>query len=669
MDKNVNITCLIAIKAFYETNNDFIDAFSYFSLQAITEISQTLSEIQKRILEMFGLTIPTDVLKTLLNRLRKNGFVEYKDIEKDVLLTDSGLDQTSTISEKVAKSEREMNALVTTLKKYNKGKFKIDLTAEETKDKLSTFVKNHLASTCLTLQKPTVSKTSQPGQDAFENALVSFVTQAKKSDSKSYDQLKSLAYGTIIASILQRDGLDSVSRKFHSLDIFLDTNIIFSAMGFDDETLNTAAKEFLEYAKKSNFSLKIFSITKHQIISFLSGYEESYDNFVEKIPVDSIYYRLKQLGYSKQDVQLLINNIEERLNKLGIEIDYTQEDIEFQDFSNKLRLLGKYKQDSIQSSLQHDFACLFYTKRIRGSQEYLIEHSKAIFLTDDKKLTDYNLVEWGHRSQKPPTIPEAVLRNFFVNLLWLKSPDLRSELPIHNIIAGCEQKLLISTSLWHAFLRELKKHQDKNDLSEDDIHLLISSNETKKLLFEIETGLKKVNELAKFIPKEVSRKILQNRKMDEELKKRNEIIRQKEKENQQLQKSLAIYLKKEKTREKRIEEKCRRRWKYLVRIFIIITTPLPLALVIFLYYFSFYPSFPLKANRIWQWQGISFFLIILMLNLSIILMAISLWKRRNVLPTQINDFLPKFNFIKCVTDFENNRIKSCVNQGKKKSGL
>ncbi|QQR51997.1 hypothetical protein IPG36_05345 [bacterium] len=326
---------------------------------------------------------------------------------------------------------------------------------------------------------------------------------AEEKDPQNFERLKSLVLGSIITTILKRDNFN-IDMKLSRLKIYLDTNVVISLLGYDDPSGHKAAVELIKLLQQSGCELYIFSFTKDEVTRLLNAFIQWGSEYPAEAPVNSLFVYLNKLGLSAQDIQIIINNLDRKFQELGLLIDHNFDTTITPENAPELETLSGYKTYSRPSGLLHDISALFSIRKLRRGSVSILERSTAIFLTQDSRLYQYNYENWGHKINQPKTVPEAIKRDFLISLLWLKQPQTASDLPIHNIIAGCKANLLASKATWDRFLREVGKQKSAGTISEDDISDLISNNETKLLLTDMEHGKVTDSDLTRIIPQVVS---------------------------------------------------------------------------------------------------------------------------------------------------------------------
>ncbi|QQR51998.1 hypothetical protein IPG36_05350 [bacterium] len=114
-----SLITLAAIKAFYEAQNDFISAFSYFVPQVLDQDGQTLEEIRAKVRDQFSMDIPEGMLKTLVKRLKSEGDANFDNLNSgQIHATAKGKAKIDEIKISLRASERESQALIIDIKRY-----------------------------------------------------------------------------------------------------------------------------------------------------------------------------------------------------------------------------------------------------------------------------------------------------------------------------------------------------------------------------------------------------------------------------------------------------------------------------------------------------------------------------------------------------------------------
>jgi len=321
----------------------------------------------------------------------------------------------------------------------------------------------------------------------IQQDITSFFREAERASPEDYKRLKIFIYGKIVSDAFLNRPIDR-SEKIEDFSIYLDTHVVFSLMGYHEDSYNTSAKELTELAKGVGATLKIFSFTLEELRFKLKGYLNDYGFYSSYIPVRSIYYILKKKGVTKLDMMSILESLEEKVSALGITIDYSfiKDDL-IDDGSDVLSQLMLYRPDSSVPLLKHDVASLLAIRKLRPSSGvYSWRKSRAIFLTSDSILTPFDLKYFSHTENR--TFPEAVSQGDMASLFWLQGATNSDNVFLHNLFASHTRTAVIGTGLWEHFVEELKKGRESGRLLQADIDHIISLSETEVILREKKEG-------------------------------------------------------------------------------------------------------------------------------------------------------------------------------------
>lgn len=543
-NKMNQLTYLVSIKTFFEKDNDYISAFSYIVLQVLTKHKQTSTQIQEKINKQFSIRIPTSFIKTCLKRLKKIGITS---VEMSVL-SERGEELLQNISTQVADANREINGLVDKIQTYISSK-NIHATNEEILKNLIKLIESKTQDIASGFKK--ISFTENKNSD-FEitRQIVHFLIEVEERDAAAFKTLRDIGQGVILHAILNKEDPDKIAASFSPLTIFLDTNVVFGLLDLADHETNSTCKEIVSLVRQhKNIELRLFPFTVEEIRNFIEAQIKHYNGAnVRYICLSGARKILSKK--SNATLKLLQDNFVRDLNKkFGIVVSddysdnlYTSEQI---NELNKLKIdyENLYKTPS-QTSLEHDVNAFCWVKTLRKGKVYSIEDSKYLFLTLDNKL--FRWVANKHQTSRP----EVITIEAFTAILWIKTPSLNSNLPIHNLIAGCREKLLIRQDVWDAIITALKKYKNLDSYEHDAVSIRIL--QSRSLLEQIE-GVSELSEekaLACIETADASLKEQEEKRSQElsDLKKKN---LQSDQEKQNYQKTIDLQTEKLKRYEKR----------------------------------------------------------------------------------------------------------------------
>lgn len=246
--------------------------------------------------------------------------------------------------------------------------------------------------------------------------------------------------------------------------------------------------------------------------------------YVPGVKVDSIYSNLKSKGWTAEDVREFIQKIEEKIWALGINIEPT--DIKLNSYKPQEEYLSsilKYKPEKSEHSIRHDLIAIEKIQEIRGSKVREIERAKAIFLTSDLKLSNFNYMEMGHKENM--TVCEVIPDRLLTNILWLKNPTTIKDIPLKSIIAIHSREILIDKRIWRRFYENVRKLKEDGRIGDKDLSMIFYNRYIEGVLSKLDESdidkvtpeliLEEIENMSRMIDNETQRKLEEQKKIFE----------------------------------------------------------------------------------------------------------------------------------------------------------
>lgn len=530
MDKSISTYALI--KSLYDQGEDYIDSFWPFAIKIFPADEFIRSTyIQENLKKKIGLDIPIHVLRIILDRAETKGYVisEWrKRNQKKYKLTNKGAKYRDTL-ETDKEVERRINALIADIKQFF-NMHGVSLSSNQINDLLFSFLqKNAEPLTEFINPSAMPMQIDVPHSELNENLLIEYIKDADLRKPESYNVLRDMVLGSIISTVLYVKDLPQITeiktRGLKNCYFFLDTNFVFFLLGLHLSEFNDPAKELFFLLRNYGCTPKVFSFTIDEICNVIGGYGKGIGRYPETVTVDTLYSSLKRAGWTKTNAEEFITNIENTLNKKGIEIEWVK-NIDLKTYTpknEKLRnLIGKYKPFQDTFHRNHDLAAIEKIKELRGNPVRKIEDSKAIFLTSDSRLSKFNFIEMGHKDNG--TVCEIILDRLLTNILWLKDPSL--DISLKSIIVAHSRNLFIKKNVWDQFYTTLMQLRKEGKIQDENISMLFFHRYIEDVLKEFDE-----EEVCEITPEFVLKEIEKSTKFGEGLIEEAEKRVQKIKEN------------------------------------------------------------------------------------------------------------------------------------------
>ena len=401
-----------------------------------------------------------------------------------IKLTDKGLKYLERF-ESEREIERKINELLEDIRDYLNKKFQLSLDSNEIYKILLLFINENISSVIeffnpgeriTTIGIPT-KKNRKYGKE-----LVSYFEIAEKQKPVFYKTLQDIVYGSMISTLASNKNIAEANKKFKHTQVFLDSNFLLSLLELHFPELNKPVIELFNLLRLYKFKLKVFDFTIDEIVNVLRNYLNEQHLYVPDIQVNSIYSNLKSLGWTVEDVREFIQKIEEQILSLDILIEPTN--INIKNYKPKkeeyLSKILEYKPFQNSRARNHDLVVIEKIKEIRSSPKREIEKSKAFFLTSDLKLAKFNFIVMEHKQRA--TICEVIPDRLLTNILWLKNPIIKKDIPLTSIIAIHSREVFIDREIWKRFYENLKKLKKEKNINDKDLSMIFYNHHIEQVL-------------------------------------------------------------------------------------------------------------------------------------------------------------------------------------------
>jgi hypothetical protein len=494
----MSIANYAAIKTFYESGNDLIAVFGDLVLLAlIKDKKYSVKDVQTILSEKASFQVPIDVLTTILKRLHKNKWVVYSELKNNAVnsieLTSIGADRSIELSEEYENAVREKNALISAIKiKINTQSKHKSVNDSEIENCFYKLIEEGFPNIVVAVKGE--SKIDKKNDiNKLQEEILGFISDAEKQDPTNFSRIKGILFGKVVSQAILRINLNITKSTYGNVVVYLDTNIVFSLLGWHEDFYNEPVKELVRLLKNAGCTLRVFSFTKDEIVEKLSCYQSRYGYYSTEIKVGSIYSVLKRKRISKLDIIQFIENIEVNLEKEKIEIDYSYSIKNLIEGADEMRSkLGNYKLLSPVNSINRDLAAILAIQKFRGSRYiYSLGKAKAIFLTADHQLSVYDFLEHNHNEVN--TFPEVILNSDLTSILWLSGQIEADSAFVHGFLTHYLRNDVINNKLWDKFIETIRQKQAQGLITEEDVHEIISYSETENILRkEGESGIQSI---------------------------------------------------------------------------------------------------------------------------------------------------------------------------------
>lgn len=477
MSEGDGVALFAAVKTFHTEGKDMLSAISQLVLASI-EDGASIEKIRNTFeLEYRTNNVPLDAIKTILKRLKHENLVSYTSQAK-INLTLEGLSRQSALKQSVTALDREVTDLVQNMGEYFKGKgYPIP---KKFSSLVIDFIDNNMALTSNVLAHTNTS------QIKVESRIAEYILHVESSDSQRFGLLQNLFFGRLYLSVMRTRSDYAKNVKLDPMDAYLDTSILMSCLGLHDTEANEQAAELLKIIEgHEKIRAVVAEDTVNEARRLLNNFSSQGERYIASVPVHSIYYQLKQRGYDQNRVNLLLETLDERIEKLGIDIIDTRVERDshaYKSIASKMSTWATLLEHPKRAStLDHDATVICHIAHIRKNiSSKIFEKNKAIFVSPDSSVLSYA----KEVSKSTSRFSLAITPLELTSVLWIRDigGDAIATSVIRRSIMAYVRERAISHSLWEKFVEELEAAVGDNSISRQDVGIILASSETFELL-------------------------------------------------------------------------------------------------------------------------------------------------------------------------------------------
>lgn len=275
------------------------------------------------------------------------------------------------------------------------------------------------------------------------------------------------------------------------LVVYIDSPIIFSALGFAREEEEKYAREALETLRRANVVCRIFDYTVSEAKGILRSMHASWGS-TKLANASNSYLRFAlRRGKTRDDVYMLLNDFSGVVER---ELHIREEDAPGRDrhFVYDESSLAERLTDSRRElkglddpRVRHDVNCIaaVLTKR-RDSRARTISKSKALFVTSSP-MTIYNARRWWSETENRTDIAPIFSLYDLANYAWLYGgAQEHSTLQKDSLLAAFAAMMVPRSAVWNSALAKLEKDVCQGRLTEEQAFSIIVSADTESFLAE-----------------------------------------------------------------------------------------------------------------------------------------------------------------------------------------
>lgn len=467
----------------------YLDNFINYALSVIPANATTAfprESVRPLIIEKFNLVLPPAIVQQLIRRAVRLGFLSTVG-DSAVALTAKGRREVSPIPYTLKKLEEEQSRVSERFAEWATEELGLLLEPDRATSMLLDYVETYYCS--LMAQSQTAPGTSlrlpRIEPTAEQKVTAAFIASVNESDESLFDSIANMARGSMMVSALFAPSLVDTTRGFHNTTVYLDTKIVFRALGYEGEAAEQAATELLSILKRQHARLAVFEFTLREIRSVLEAvaHRARGGRMWSARPgsVEAYFYRLNA---SNSQIEQHSLRVEARMAAVGIQVDpsppYTNHQYVL-DESSIEDLLRRGNPNYRPTALKHDVELIAAMVRSRaGRARASLEESRSTFMTlNSLVVSTARIIQREYREPWPLVMFE----NDIAALTWIKEPLAAPNLPKRQLFATSLGLTNPGKHDWDLIITEISRLVDSDEITDNDIILLRQKYEQDTLAF------------------------------------------------------------------------------------------------------------------------------------------------------------------------------------------
>lgn len=487
------ISSLALLKVNYDRQRrDYFDNFVPMVVECLRRSSEdvvSLPELKRDLQEQFGLSLPQNAIRTVLRRAKRQ---DYVCVQNGVYYRNSDQLETSEFHSEQRRVMQEHDSLIQEFVEFAARKLSVALSTEDADAALQSYLQENQLQLVNAVTHGTVVPTSGRSVRNFRYLVSSFVWHLQETRSTALGYLETVVKGHMLADAIFLPDPGNAARKFRNTEVYFDTPFLLNALGYGGEAQREPCVELLELLYETGADLRCFAHTRDEIRGVLEACASQVQSTDNGSSYGSEVLRnFRMMGYSKTDVMMLSNNLENGLETLRIRLvdrpAYVQHEHQIDEDALREELEESINYSRSQQ-VSRDLESISAVMRLRGRNRPIrIEECRALLVTTNSALVG---VAQRRFSEGPEAggVPPCITDYSLTNLLWLKRPTAAPDLPRKRIIADCYAATRPSERLWRLFLEEIEKLRQRDEVTSDEYYLLRNSTAAESALMETTLG-------------------------------------------------------------------------------------------------------------------------------------------------------------------------------------
>jgi hypothetical protein len=468
---------------------DYVENFVPFIAEALRHSGDdvvSLPALQKDLRERFGLDMPLNPLRQVLQRAARHNYVRR---QSGVFYRHPAQLSTLNFADVRNAVVSIHDRLLPRLRDFVRTERRTEWSEEEAAAAVSAFLTDQGLKFLYAQAEQTPISTKGISREAIY-LVASFLARARDSEPDLLEDFTTLAKGRLLASAIYLPDPGRVAKRFENTAVYIDTSILVFAAGYAGPERQAPCEELLRLLRDHGARLCCFEITLKEVRGILDACAARLRRGQLRDAYGPTIEWFIESSRSASDVELMIARLPEKLRSLGIAVERRPERlVEFHvDESGFEAALEKRIGYRNPKARVHDVDCVAAIAQLRrGRHAYEVETSDAVFVTPNTDLARESRA-FFQADAPEGSVALCVTDYSLGNLLWLKNPTRAPDLPQKLLLADAYAALQPPDPLWKAYLTEIARLEEQGRITTDEYFTLRHSLSAKRALMDLTAG-------------------------------------------------------------------------------------------------------------------------------------------------------------------------------------
>ena len=427
------LTSLAILKVQIDQDKDYLDYLRPFVQQILSKNPPEIiadSNVSSAIRDQFGLEIPARAVQIVLKRLARDLPIRLEHGVYRIVgeLPNPGLDV------KKVGALRHINTIVAGLSDFARQNGQTFASSEGPVGALLAFLSRFSISCIRSYLRGTVLPKVTDGPNTDIVLVSEYLLSIQNRDLPRFESFMVLVQGHMLANSLLCPDLQDAPRSYKGVTFFFDTRLVVRLLGLEGALEQNAVEHLVRLLGDLGGRVALFSHTRDELETVLSGSAE----YVNKPGGrGSIVLEARRAGRTKSDILMLLQELDERLDELGLVVirtpryrsDFQIDETVFERvLDDEVSYLNPRAREYDVNSVRSVYAL---RENVRARS---LEKCGAVLVTSNSAFARAAF-EYGRKHEVSQEVSPVISDFSLANMAWLKAPLGAPDVPRVEVLA------------------------------------------------------------------------------------------------------------------------------------------------------------------------------------------------------------------------------------------